>query len=106
MSCGNLAVRWIVRDRLDAGLRYDLAQVRACLTRRAEPMSISESQSLRPVFSSVVSYLQAELPIFVPCFNNPIYVSGMVSQLRVLGFLRIVLVDGGSEYPPMRDLLS
>lgn len=30
----------------------------------------------------------------------------MVSQLRDLGFRRIVLVDGGSIYPRMRDLLS
>jgi hypothetical protein len=68
-------------------------------------MSVLEPQLPRPVFSSVVSYLQAELPIFVPCFNNPTYVSGMISQLRALGFLRIVLLDGGSEYPPMHDLL-
>jgi hypothetical protein len=60
----------------------------------------------RPVSSSVASYLQADVPVFVPCFNNPTYTAGMVSQLRTLGFNRIVLVDGGSTYPPMRKLLA
>jgi hypothetical protein len=59
-----------------------------------------------PVSSRVGSYLQTDVPVYVPCFNNPTYTAGMVSQLRDLGFGRIVLVDGGSTYPPMRKLLD
>jgi hypothetical protein len=54
----------------------------------------------------VVSYLQAEMPVFVPCFNNPTYTAGMVSQLRTLGFCHIVLLDGGSGYSRMREFLA
>lgn len=64
------------------------------------------SPATRPVLSSVASFLQADVPVFVPRFNNPTYTAHMVSQLRTLGFRRIVLVDGGSTYPPMRDLLT
>jgi hypothetical protein len=75
----------------------------AAVGRVAEPPA---SAPVRPVFSSVASYLQAEVPVFVPCFNNATYSGRMVSQLRGLGFRRIVLMDGGSTYPPMRDLLT
>ena len=60
----------------------------------------------RPVFTSVASYLQADVPVFVPCFNNATYTKRMVVQLGKLGFRRIVLVDGGSTYPPMRAFLA
>jgi hypothetical protein len=50
--------------------------------------------------------MQADVPVFVPCFDNPTYTARMVSQLHNLGFRRIILVDGGSTYPPMRDLLT
>jgi hypothetical protein len=60
----------------------------------------------RRALSAVASYLQVDVPVFVPCFNNPTYATRMVSQLRGLGFRRIVLVDGGSTYPPMRQLLA
>jgi hypothetical protein len=64
------------------------------------------SPATRPVVSSVASFLQADVPAFAPCFNNPTYTAHTVSQLRTLGFRRIVPVDGGSTYPPMRDLLT
>jgi glycosyltransferase involved in cell wall biosynthesis len=70
------------------------------------PFAAPAPQPARPVFSSVASYLQADVPVFVPCFNNPTYTAQMVSQLRELGFRRVVLVDGGSTYPPMRELLA
>jgi hypothetical protein len=53
-----------------------------------------------------VSYLQAEVPVFVPCFNNPTYTARMVSQLRRLGFRHVVLLDGGSAYPAMQEFLA
>jgi FkbM family methyltransferase len=80
--------------------------VRACLLPGSVATPAPASQPERPVFSSVASYLQAEVPVFVPCFNNSTYTARMVSQLRKLGFRRVVLVDGGSTYPPMRDLLA
>ncbi len=82
-----------------------LSPVRGCLSPRAVAAA-SPPLPPRPVFSSVVSYLQAEVPAFVPCFNNPTYTARMVSQLRDLGFRRIVLIDGGSRYPAMLDLLA
>jgi hypothetical protein len=33
--------------------------------------------------------MQADVPVFVPCFNNPTYTARMVSQLQSLGFRRI-----------------
>jgi hypothetical protein len=46
------------------------------------------------------------VPVFVPCFNNPTYTSGMVRQLRERGFAHIVLMDGGSDLLAMRALLA
>ena len=71
------------------------------------PFSAAQrARSARKVSSSGTSFLQADVPVVVPCFNNPTYTARMVSQLRRLGFRRIVLTDGGSTYPPMRDLLN
>jgi FkbM family methyltransferase len=78
--------------------------VRACLLSSGAPAP--ESPAPRPFLSSVVSYLQAEVPVFVPCFNNVTYTAQMAAQLRTLGFRHIVLVDGGSTYPAMRDFLA
>ena len=51
-------------------------------------------------------YLQNSIPVFVPCFNNPTYVRNTVTQLRNIGLKHITLIDDGSTYPPMLDLLS
>jgi hypothetical protein len=47
------------------------------------------------------SKLRSEIPVYVACFNNPTHVRMMVDQLIGLGFLNIILVDGGSTFPPM-----
>ena len=78
--------------------------IRACLF--PIPAAAPPFPPARPVFSSVASYLQAEVPVLVPCFNNPTYTARMVSQLRSLGFRRLVLMDGGSAYPRMRQFLT
>lgn len=59
-----------------------------------------------PRFTSVRGWLQVEVPVFVPCFNNPTYARDMLRQLRTLGFRRVVLVDNASTSPAMRDWLS
>jgi hypothetical protein len=78
--------------------------VRSCLLSSATP-SPPASTPVRLFFSSVASYLQAEAPVFVPCFNNPTYTIGIVSQLKTLGFRHIALLDGGSTFPAMCEFL-
>jgi len=73
--------------------------------RSATPDRVSRKSTV-PSPSSVASLLQAEVPVFIPCFNNPTYTAGMVRQLTELGFAKIVLLDGGSSYPGMRELLD
>lgn len=41
------------------------------------------------------------IPVFVPCFNNPTYLSAMVGQLIGCGFDKIVIIDNGSTFPPL-----
>ena len=62
------------------------------------------SQALR--YTSVTSWLQAEIPVLVPCFNSPTYARNMLGQLRALGFGRVVLLDNASTSPDMRDWLN
>src|SRR5262245_34694899 len=46
-----------------------------------------------------------EIPIVIPCFNNPTYVRSMLTQLRALRKTNFILVDGHSTYPAMLELL-
>lgn len=57
------------------------------------------------IFPSVVSCLQADIPVLVPTFNNPTYLTNMVRQLRALRLDNVIVVDNASTYPPMLDLL-
>ena len=57
-------------------------------------------------YRSVRSWLQAEIPVFVPCFNNLTYVRNMTAQLIGLGFKRVVLIDNASTSAEMREWLS
>jgi FkbM family methyltransferase len=79
--------------------------VRACLL-PADMSAAPASLPKRAAISSVAAYLQAEVPVLVPCFNNLTYTTRMVSQLRALGFRQVVLVDNGSTYPPMQRFLA
>ena len=68
---------------------------------------MSEQQPPAPRRPTTVrGWLQAEVPAFIPCYNNPTYARGMVRQLRTLGFRRIVLVDNASTSPDMRAWLD
>jgi FkbM family methyltransferase len=57
-------------------------------------------------FPSVSSYLQGQVPIFIPTFNNPTYLRMMVDQLSHFGMQNIIIVDNGSCYPPFLSLLK
>lgn len=69
---------------------------------QAAPQREPKSQ----IFSSVSSFLQTDVPVFVPCFNNPTYVASMIKQLLSSGFRKITLIDGGSTFLPMVQLLN
>lgn len=49
---------------------------------------------------------RADLPIFIPTFNNPSYCRMMVDQLLGLGLSRIILIDNASSSAEMRQLLD
>jgi glycosyltransferase involved in cell wall biosynthesis len=45
------------------------------------------------------------LPVVIPCFNNPTYVTGMLDQLQARGLSNLILIDDNSSYPEMLELL-
>ena len=45
-------------------------------------------------------------PVFIPVFNNPTFLRSMVEQLQARSFASITVLDNGSTYPPMLDLLD
>lgn len=47
-----------------------------------------------------------DIPIVIPTFNTPTYLSSMISQLEDRGWTNIIICDNGSTYPPMLDLLD
>lgn len=51
------------------------------------------------------SYLQGQIPVLVPCFNNQTHCHNMLSQLSRLGFVNIILLDNSSTDPEMRSFL-
>jgi len=55
---------------------------------------------------SVAANFQNELPILVPCFNNPTYSEMMINQLRSFGFSKIILIDNASTLQKMKEFLS
>ena len=57
-------------------------------------------------YPSLVSRLQAEIPVIIPTFNSPTYLRNMLQQLYELRCQNIFVVDNASTYPPMDDLLS
>ena len=51
------------------------------------------------------SYLQGQIPVLVPCFNNETYSRNMLSQLIKLGFDNIIFLDNNSDDPGMKSFL-
>jgi hypothetical protein len=48
----------------------------------------------------------ALVPIFVPTFNNPTLLRGMLDQLLGRGFASVTVLDNASTFPPMLTLLD
>lgn len=47
-----------------------------------------------------------DMPIVVPCYNNPTYLGQMLAQLQSRKLENVIIVDNASTFPPMLDLLS
>lgn len=50
-------------------------------------------------------YPRRDLPVIIPCFNNPTYLRGMVEQLATVGLGNLVIVDNASQFGPHLELL-
>lgn len=62
---------------------------------------------LRPrVFDNIRSLYYCQTPVYVPSFNNPTYVVKMLRQLFRYRFNNITIVDSGSNYSKMKDVLG
>lgn len=57
-------------------------------------------------FSSLAAATTADVPVYIPTFNNPTYTNHMVRQLQDWGCRTIVLMDNASTLPEMLDLLD
>lgn len=47
-----------------------------------------------------------QIPVLIPCFNNPTYLRGMIEQLSQLGLQNLIVVDNGSDFPPLLRYLA
>jgi FkbM family methyltransferase len=102
-----LFVRADLMPALQPALFDAASPLRACLVQPAPARDAAAAQiaPTRP-FATVSGWLQSEIPVLVPCFNNPTYARAMLRQLRALAFRRIVLVDSASASPEMRTFLA
>ena len=57
-------------------------------------------------YHSLAACLVAEIPVFVPVFNNPTYAANMLRQLKTLGIRNVFLVDNASTFPGMNTFLD
>jgi glycosyltransferase involved in cell wall biosynthesis len=64
-----------------------------------------DQASQKMTFTSVGSFLQSQIPILIPTFNNPTYLRKMLDQLSPFGFQNIVIVDNCSDYPSLLSYL-
>lgn len=46
------------------------------------------------------------IPVFIPTFNNPTYLTNFIKQLEQQSVNNIIVVDNNSTYPPMKKCLS
>jgi len=66
----------------------------------------SVGRSTSKGWRSLCAWRSAEIPVVVPCFNNPTYASRMHRQLCDYGFDNIVYLDNGSTLPDMLTWLE
>lgn len=55
---------------------------------------------------SAQSVTPANVPVLIPCFNNPTYAGAMLAQLQSLGFANITFVDNASSSLDMHRWLD
>lgn len=104
---------------------FDAASpLRAVLAPRAQPLPMTFEPAAGPSagtpaaparllpdaprrrLATVGGWLQTEIPVLVPTFNNPTYAANMLQQLRRLGFKSIVVVDNASTTEAMHRWLD
>ncbi len=57
-------------------------------------------------FTSLAGCLAADIPVYIPTFNNPSYAGHMLRQLKEWRIRNVVIVDNASSSPEMLDFLN
>jgi hypothetical protein len=57
------------------------------------------------IFELALDY-GSQIPFIIPSFNNPTYLVNMLKQLETIQQNNILILDGGSMYPPMLQALD
>jgi hypothetical protein len=95
-------------------VRDAMAEGRLAIRRHLEPAeafpllrpAVPDERRPERRWPSYAASLSGDIPVLVPCFNNPTYTARMHGQLRRLGMRRIVYMDNGSTAPEMVSLLQ
>jgi FkbM family methyltransferase len=69
------------------------------------PLPAASGPGEQRPWPSCAAWLAGDVPVLVPCFNNPTYTARMHDQLRRIGMRNIVYLDNGSTSPEMVSLL-
>jgi FkbM family methyltransferase len=72
----------------------------------ARKQSLPDNAPMKKSYHSLAACLVAEIPVFVPVFNNPTYAMNMLRQLKDFGIRNIFFVDNASTYPEMVSFLD
>lgn len=107
----------LLRDREYGDAQFNVLFVKSNLLERSRdilrksgctppPAFNLASRDNRASFSTLSTYLQSEIPVFVPTFNNRYYAAMMIKQLQEVGFDKIVIVDNASTDPEMARFLN
>jgi FkbM family methyltransferase len=102
----------VLRDREYGDAQFNVVFVRAFsavadgLVGRIATKLDSSRLSAAPTNSTSPAISPENVPVLIPCFNNPTYVRQMLDQLAGLGFKEVSLVDNASDSKEMLALLS
>jgi FkbM family methyltransferase len=102
----------VARDREYQDAQFNIIFVRGSVPNFSEIMSIiSHKLSNQAVTSAAIIRPSAkanwpDVPMLIPCFNNPAYCKQMVDQLLKIGCTNISLIDNASTFGPMLDFLE
>jgi hypothetical protein len=56
--------------------------------------------------SGASTLIPDDIPIIIPTFNTPTYLTSMINQLEDRGWTNVIICDNNSTYQPMLDLLD